>query len=175
MKKSKKQKRKSLKEQLLEGTTKEEKIKIPESSYVLLKNALLKGTSKDIRKIVGDIEDVYKIAGRLKNFPKQREEIANSIDIYLNSTFGKSFYPAFAIAFLSMINPEINEMIRELIRDILKNELHLRSENFMGIVITTGVMIFIVSAMCFGLSGLRNKSLDLKRDLLLLKSLLKDQ
>lgn len=178
MKKSKKQKRKSLKEQLLEGTTKEEKIKIPASSYVLLKDALLKGTSEDIRKIVGNIEDVNKIAGELEGSCEQREEIANAIDIYLNSTFNKSFRPTVASTALAFIATAMNNLIKETIKTGLL--LFTEQESASGIEFEVSFWTFIATAIiiiyfCNEMLKLWNKSLDLKRDLLLLKSLLKAQ
>lgn len=178
MKKSKKQKRKSLKEQLLEGTTKEEKIKIPESSYVLLKDTLLKGTSEDIRKIVGNIEDVYKNAGELEGSCEQREEIANAIDIYLNSNFPKSFNLAFSSIMLAFIAPALNNLIKETIKTGFL--LFTEQESASGIEFEVSICTFIAMAIiiiyfCNVMLKEWNKSLDLKRDLLLLKSLLKAQ
>lgn len=178
MKKSKKQKRKSLKEQLLEGTTKEEKTKIPESSYVLLKNALLKGTSEDIRKIVRNTEDVYKIAGELEGSCEQRKEIANSIDIYLNSNFSKSFRPILVSTMLAFVATAMNDLIKTTIKMgymiLAKVQCSLDLE-FWSNLLSYIAMFLIVFFVCLSMLKEWNKSLDLKRDLLLLKSLLKEQ
>lgn len=178
MKKFKKQKRKPLKEQLLEGTTKEEKIKIPESIYVLLKDALLKGIFEDIRKIVGNIEDVYKIAGELKGSCEQREEIAKFIDIYLNSTFTKSFRPTLASMMLAFVATAMNDLIKTTIKVgyvvFAKDQCPLDLE-FWSNVLTYTAMFLIIFFVCLRILKLWNKSLDLKRNLLLLKSLLKEK
>ncbi|WP_215506669.1 hypothetical protein [Peptoniphilus sp. EMRHCC_23] len=178
MKKSKKQKRKSLKEQLLEGTTKEEKTKIPESSYVLLKNALLKGTSEDIRKLVRNTEDVYKIAGELEGSCEQRKEIANSIDIYLNSNFSKSFRPILVSTMLAFVATAMNDLIKETIKTglLLFTEQESAGGIEFGVSIGTFVaMAAIITYFCIKMLDLWNASLELKRDLLLLKSLLKQK
>lgn len=178
MKKSKKQKRKSLKEQLLEGTTKEEKTKIPESSYVLLKNALLKGTSEDIRKLVRNTEDVYKIAGELEGSCEQRKEIANSIDIYLNSNFSKSFRPILISTMLAFVATAMNDLIKETIKTglLLFTEQESAGGIEFGVSIGTFVaMAAIITYFCIKMLDLWNASLELKRDLLLLKSLLKQK
>lgn len=178
MKKSKKQKRKSLKEQLLEGTTKEEKIKILESGHALLNEALLDGTFEDIRKTVRSRKDVYRIARELKSSPDQGEEIANSIDIYLNSNFSKSFNLAITSIMLAFIAPAMNDLIKETIKTGFL--LFTEQESASGFEFEVSFCTFIAMAIiiiyfCIKMLKVWNKSLDLKRDLLLLKSLLKEK
>lgn len=178
MKKIKNQKRKSLREQLLEGTTKEGKIKIPEFNHALLNEALLGGTSENIRKIVRSRKDVYRIASELKSLPDQGEEIANSIDIYLNSNFAKSFRPTVASTALAFIATAMNDLIKETIKTglLLYTEQESAGGIEFGVSIGTFVaMAAIITYFCIKMLDLWNESLDLKRDLLLLKSLLEEK
>lgn len=178
MKKISNDKGKSPKNQSMEGTTNMAEVEYKESIYGSLNEALLKGTSEDIRKIVGNTEDVHRIARELRNFLKQRKEIADSIDIYLNSNFAKSFNLAISSIMLAFIAPAMNDLIKETIKAGFL--LFTEQESASGIEFEVSVCTFIAMAViiiyfCKKMLDLWNKSLDLKRDLLLLKSLLKEQ
>lgn len=154
------------------------KVENKESIYKSLNEALLGGTSGDIRKIVRSRKDVYRIDKELRNFTKQRKEIANSIDIYLNSTFAKSFNSTFSAIFFAFIASPINNLIKSIAKAVLtlslENELPVGIEMYANLftLIAMGGFIF------YFLRDVRKiwfSHLDLKNDLLLLKSQLEEE
>lgn len=177
MKKSKKQKRKSLC-RLCKRLIRWAKNEKEDPGFRSLNEALLGGTSEDIRQNIGSRWDVYRIARELKTFPKQREEIADLIDIYLNSTFTKSFNATFSSIMLAFIAPAMKDLIEAIIKEVFLYFTDQKTSSCIefGVTFFTLVaMAAIITYFCIKMLDLWNESLELKRDLLLLKSLLKEQ
>lgn len=177
MKKIKKQNRKSLCK-LCKRSIRLAKMEKEDPGFRSLNEALLGGTSVDIRQHIGSRADVYRIARELRNFSKQRKELADSIDIYLNSTFAKSFNATFSSIMLAFIAPAMKDLIKEAIKAGFL--LFTEQESASGIEFEVSVCTFIAMAViitcfCKKMLDFWNESLELKRDLLLLKFLLKEQ
>ena len=177
MKKIKKQKRKSLCK-LCKRSIRLAKMEKEDPGFRSLNEALLGGTSADIRQHIGNRADVYRITRELRNFPKQRKEIADSIDIYLNSTFAKSFNATFSSIMLAFIAPAMKDLIESIIKEVFLNITDQETSSCIEFGVTTFTLVamaIIIAIFCKEMLKLWNESLDLKRDLLLLKSLLKEQ
>ena len=162
---------------LMEGTIIMAEDENRNTIYKSLNEALIGGTSEDVRRIVRNREDVYGINEELKDFPKERKKIANSIDIYLNSTFAKSFTSTFTGIMLAFIAPAMEDLIKEIIERVFLIFTNQKTSCDIEIGVATFTfvaMAVIIICFCKKMLEYWNYSLELKRDLLLLKSLLEE-